>query len=385
MPVVRKGEITMADNAIRVTEKLGGIRVVGTGGSGGGDGYSKAEIDKKVSDINTSIGTKVSTIDFEASQKVQDERLDELEKGGGTPVDAYTKAESDEKFATVVSQNEQDLEIAKKANETDFQDHLALYRGLAATVQNNIYKKDETMSKQEIEESQAKQDARIKALEDSGGGGVEQDPKWTADKPNYRTKTDQDTIDNGINQAIGTMSMDVQNLKSTKVEKLDFNTSQDAQNTEINALKARLTVPAKATAVSKVVDNVTSNTNNLTFEASPKFYANNGVFTNTNGVITNTVTTDATNNIYIKGSVQLIMAGLISAITTVTISCADDINGVTKVRQFTISSESAFAIPFEFIIPGNKATTNITVTFSGLSGLTSRKIMPTYVTFEKQK
>lgn len=214
------------------------------------------------------------------------------------------------------------------------------------------YKKDETYSKKGVDE-------RLELKVNTADFGKYQEDQGTINKTN---RGDIDTNAEAI-------------LQMTK-DNLD-------RDNKITKLEQRPTVAAKAIATSKLIDDVTSDTNNLIFEGSSKFYANNNVFTIKDGAINNVETTDATNVIRITGSIQLVMAGLINDVTTVTISCDDDMHIISKVRQFTISSENAFAIPFEFIIPGNKETTNITVTFSGLNGLTSRKIMPSYITFEK--
>lgn len=119
--------------------------------------YSKVEIEDQQSKQDTEIGKKANTVDIYTKTQVDSKLNDKADKSA-----LNAKANS----ADVYNKTEIDTKLEDKVSEEDFEDHLALYRGLEATVNNNIYKKDETMSKTEIEASQKIQDDRIKILED---------------------------------------------------------------------------------------------------------------------------------------------------------------------------------------------------------------------------
>lgn len=356
--------------------------------------YSKKGVDDRVDvkadSANVYLKTETyskeeaySKQEVDDSQAVQDNRIKALEDGGVKPGDSYTKAETDELLTkkadvdNVYTKEEADNLLKDKANSSDLTpinekitaietkntEQDASITGLingdiqpgnsfskeevnelvgTKADEDEVYKKEETYSKKEVDDSQAIQDNRIKALEDAGGSGQPVDAyskKETDDKLSLKSdKTELEPINN----------------KVTAIEAK--NTEQD---TKLSALNDRTAFPARAVATTDRFD-VNSNDPDVTISFDDNgFHANNEIFKIVGTTVANSDVTNKDNVIMVRGMLPISATGAITD-GKVTIRCNgnDDTACVTSLEM---KQDAIQFVLFNFLLTGDVASIELKI------------------------
>lgn len=299
---------------------------------------------------------------------------------------------------------EVDSKLNVKANTSDVYKKDEVYSKTG--VDERLEKKadvENVYSKGEVDESQKVQDDRIKALEDGGGTPsdsytkTEADAKFATINDTYTKaevyKKDEVYSKNGVDTKLNdktdvSRTSELENNLANNYRKIvdqdfidnELNEVDKKLEARIEALEKRASFPGDAIAT---INNADLNANQepviLNYKENP-FYTNNEIFKNTISSITNTNTSDNTNPIGIIGRINLKTDGNVQN-AKIEIKCSEDTN-TSNITTLNMNADDQILIPFNFVLPGDTSTIELTVQVNGRAGMMF-DILPTYVYFRK--